>query len=222
MGIRSPVTRWIFIVLLAVTIVLCPIAQARIASIRPASAEEGAAQIDFTPHVTPLVIEATPEPILIPTIGPGQTFNADHRPELVKVVGDDLFGWGDIKGQPGSVLIWVTDDSGTQYLVVSKSSDFFLGYMDPATGSRLDDGFEDLVRLRDERRAELGEHTAAGAGGSGTLLIATGVFLALCPETVGATCIGALLTGAVAGGETIPRTIMIFRGQPGLGEDGGK
>lgn len=85
-----------------------------------------------------------------------------------------------MKGQPGLILMWVTDNVGTHYIVVSKTSDEFLGTPDP----RIQDGFDYYINQMEAietRRLE----TAASGIGSG---VAVGVLawgLGLCPATGG-------------------------------------
>lgn len=70
---------------------------------------------------------AIPTSVPIPTLGPGQFFDDDAKPRLISSHGDDRFGWGELAEDSDLVLIWVTDEQGTQYLVAEKDSDFFLG-----------------------------------------------------------------------------------------------
>jgi len=42
--------------------------------------------------------------------------------------GDDNFGYGQIVGYPGLVLVWIAVDGHKYYLVLYRSNDDFLGY----------------------------------------------------------------------------------------------
>ena len=190
------------IVVITVSLFVCPLATGGYGLgyglPRPAEAR----QIEFTPHVSTLEAEASPEPATLPTLGPGQFFSEDNKPKVISVHGDERFGWGDIPGNSNLVLIWVTDEEGTSYLAVEKGSDFFLGYLDKATNSRSADGFEDLVQQHDEKKEQF---DAAGDEGFGSALAASVLLagLALCPETGGAGCVAGIVGAfAVALGNT--------------------
>jgi len=182
MGMRQKRLRIGVIVALGLVLALCPLLAGVQSGFPGGQANGVAAQVAFTfvPHVTPLEIEATPDPFAIATIGPGQQFDGDDRPEVINVVGDDKFGYGDIPGKPDLVLIWATDENGTHYYVIEKENDLFAGFTDPATGQRFEDGFQDYVarmeekfediRLKEDEKADStrdakGNATAAGGIG---------------------------------------------------------
>jgi hypothetical protein len=156
------------------------------------------AQIEFTPNVATLQAQATPEAILAPFVWEaGRAFDCPVglpdrcRPELTTMAGDDYFGYGEISGAPGLRLVWVTDESGTHYLVVDETN--------PGFGGSLPDDFSDFIAQRDAAIA-----ARDGAQSTGQTTVAVGgtavlVMVALCPETLGATCLGAGIGIVVAG-----------------------
>lgn len=195
-------------VTLIVCVILCPLAWGGYSVHYGAHAQEKRDDpIEFTPHVTEIVITVTPEPVLKATVGSGQTFDSDNKPELVTVHGDDDYGWGDIKDKSGLVLIWITDEDGTHYIVVDKSDELFNGYSirdenGERTGVVIEDGFEDFIRAREETLRIFNNSRAMGAGASSVTIIA-GLLFASCPATLGAGCVAAFITGTVALGEAI-------------------
>jgi hypothetical protein len=99
------------------------------------------------------------------------------------MLGDDYYGYGEISGSTGLRLVWVTDESGTHYLVVDEGNPDFAG--------NLPDDFADFIAQRDgaiaaRDAAQSSALRTAGVGSGAVLLM-----LALCPETFGATCLGA-------------------------------
>jgi len=202
-GSRSPLRTFLLALLIAGLLAL-PLVWDGDGVLRSVSAESPRSQISFTPHITPLVIEPTPGPLPLATISAGQTFTSDSKPELANLHGDDLFGWGDILGEPGLVLIWASDENGTHYLVVDKTSDLFLGFRDPA-GGRLDDGFEDFVeqrtaKLEEIRSAEneIHRHEDLRWTSHGTGLIIAGVGGLVCALLTGGACLAAAGLAAIA------------------------
>lgn len=167
------------------------------------------AQIDFTPNVSTLVVTPTPQG---PTIGPlvyheGDRFQCvaeggamggiDCRPELVAIHGDDAFGWGEMVGYPGLMLVWITDESGVRFMVVSAD--------DPQlTGLPGGDSFMELMEERIERLNYTHERIAEGFGSGATGGVIVVGLLALCPETAGVTC---LIAGLTAGGAAVGNII---------------
>ena len=163
------------------------------------------AQIDFTPNVATLEVTVSPQPATIgPLIrAPGMQFDCPVgmpercRPDVVNLHGDDLIGWGEILGEPGLVLVWITDETGTHFLVVSAD--------DPQlTSLPGSDSFMELMELRLEEIDYTGERMAEGfgSGAAGGAVVLT--LLALCPETAGTTC---LLAGIAAGGTALGNVI---------------
>jgi hypothetical protein len=142
--------------------------------------------------------QATPMPTPLPTLGPGQYFeNGDPRRPAVGIThGDAYFGWGYISGNPDLALIWMTDEKGTHYLVIDATSEWFLGRIDKDTNVREENGFEDFIRQMEDRTKQFEADAGQGvvAGLVANILISG---LALCPETGGAACIGAVIVAAV-------------------------
>jgi hypothetical protein len=72
----------------------------------------------------------TPVPTPLPTLGPGQYFEEGEEDSLPEVARPELlsepFGYSEILGQTGQVLVWSTDDEGHKhYYVLEKTSDYF-------------------------------------------------------------------------------------------------
>ncbi|HEX9676577.1 MAG TPA: hypothetical protein VGA07_11415 [Anaerolineales bacterium] len=173
------------------------------------------AQIEFTPSVAPLEVPVLPEPATIgPLIwAPGMQFDCPAgmpercRPDIVAIHGDDLFGWGEMLGETGLVLVWITDETGTHFLVVSAD--------DPQlTGLPGGDSFMELMEDQFERVEYQGEHIAGGFGSGAVLGGAIFVALALCPLTSGVGClIGAIGAGAAGLGNVIRNVILMAQMQ---------
>jgi hypothetical protein len=183
--------------LVAFSLVVCPLGWGA-AGGQPASAA-GQDQIEFTPHVTPIPATPTPEALLLPWVWePGTRFTCPRafpegcRPELATVHGDDSYGWGELAGRPDLALIWISDATGSHYIMVSVD--------DPLLqGSARQDDFVDLIEAREaalDAIAEANGESGATVVGGATIL----GLLFLCPETFGATCVGAglaIVAGAV-------------------------
>ena len=190
---------------------VCPLAAGGCAGGLSTSDEGRFAQFTFVSQLTPLDVEATPESATLPTLGPGQYFEADdaQRPDTGRVHGDEEFGWADIKGNPALALVWTTDETGAHYLVVDRTSAFFLGTLDPETNERANDGFQGLVEQMDVIQADR-ISTASEGIGSGAALLFLAWGLGLCPETGGAGCIaGVVGAGAVALGNSVRNFVRI-------------
>ena len=208
---RKALSRAGLIVVIAVSLFFCPLATGGYAGTRGTSAKAQVAQISFEPQLTPLDIEATPQVTTVPTLGPGQAFGDLDLPATGRVHGNDGFGWADISGYPGLVLVWVTDETGTRYLAVNKTSDLFLGTPDPKTNERAEDGFEHYVGQTETIQSER-VNTASQGIGSGAAILALGWGLALCPETAGAGCIGGIVVAAaLAVGNAVTNFIKLQR-----------
>jgi hypothetical protein len=187
--------RLCLIVLMLLGLVAIPIATA---ALSPSTSVY--AQIEFTPNVATLDVTVSPQPATIGPLvwAPGMQFDCPVgmpercRPDLVNMYGDDLFGWGELLGEPGLVLVWITDETGTHHLVVSADDPQFAGL---AGGG----SFADLIEDRDEqiRYIQDREWEIAGSIAAPSALIVA--LLLLCPETAGTTCllagIGAAATG---------------------------
>lgn len=153
----------------------------------------------------------TPVPTPIPTLGPGQYFEEGDHPEITKKYGDDKFGWGDIEGKPDLALIWVTDEDGTHYMVVNKSSDAFAGYRlrdenGNPTNDRLEDGFIHLIQELADKEQDIFEietkindkqSLRAGADTGAVLIVIAGVVV--CGVMTGGACFAAFAVPALGG-----------------------
>ncbi len=206
------------IIIILVSLLVVPLATGLLAPRSTAYA-----QIDFTPHVTDLPMTPTPQGM---SIGPlvyheGDQFTCvglggvmggtECRPALIQVHGDDYLGWGEMMGYPGLRLVWVTDGTGTHFMVVSADNPQFSG----------SDGgsFVELIEQRETLFQEIRDRqweASATIGGADALIIG---LLLLCPETAGTTCFMAGLT-AVAGalGNTIRNSGMIHERESRIGE----
>jgi hypothetical protein len=170
--------------------------------------------VPVAPTITPAIGAVPPLPTLLPTVGPGQVFEESdpNRPEVGEVHGNDEFGWGRIKGKPGLVLIWVTDELGTHYAVVDDQSELFLGTLDEATDSRALDGFDDYIEQRERLVDEIIATGAEGIGSGvaiGVLAWGLGVF----PATGGAGCVAGVIGGVAVLVANSVRNFIILQGQ---------
>lgn len=183
------------VVLILVSLFALPIATAVVS---PSSTAY--AQIEFTPNVATLDVTVSPQPATIGpfTWAPGIRFDCPVglpercRPDLVNMNGDDLFGWGELLGEPGLVLVWVTDETGTHHLVVSSDDPQFAGLAGGGSFADLIEDRDEQIRYIQDREWEITGSIAAPSA----LIVA---LLLLCPETAGTTCllagIGAAATG---------------------------
>ena len=197
---------------------VCPVATGAGAAIPPP-------QVSFIPHVTPVLITPTPpfsglgplEGGAVSVVGGFLWVGYASFPIGCEFQGGaliptgsttesatGLFGYSTIEGAPEYRLIWYTTPGtwtspgpGEQhYLIIRADDPLFAGTPNVDDG----DGFEDILgRVRDaERGFFMGTGGAiVGAGTAGLIQ------LLACPETLGLTCITAILTalggGALAG-----------------------
>ena len=120
-------------------------------------------------------------------------YDDGNLPPLKTEVGDDLFGYGDILGSDNLVLVWITDQNGTHYVIMDRNSDDFLGFQPTDTdgnpqGSRLDDdGFKYWV---DQRQQRVDEHNSALNQFTASTVIGAGAAIGIlaCALTVGIGC----------------------------------
>lgn len=196
------------ILLIVVGIVSCPLALAY--QSMPGQAYAAApfeTLVPVQPSIEAVFTSTPPFQAPLSTVRPGQYFEeADaNRPEVGEVHGNDEFGWGEVKGQPELVAMWVTDDKGTHYIVVSKTSDEFLGTPDP----RIQDGFDDYISQMQGIETKRLETAAAGIGSG----VAVGILawgLGLCPATGGGGCVVGVVGGiAVAIGGAVTEHIIL-------------
>ena len=76
-------------------------------------------------------------PTPIPTLGPGQYFEEENKPDVSLIEGgDEQFGYGPLKDNPSLYAMWMTDEDGTHYFVVPKGDDSLLGDKDPLTDQK--------------------------------------------------------------------------------------
>ncbi len=193
---------------LAISLFACPLGWAAYITVGSAQAFEQFGTIPPETREIDAVFTATPPlPPPIPTLGPGQFFSEDNRPEIGVKHGSDNFGWGKVRGNPGLVVVWVTDENGTHYMTMDATGDAFLGTLDEATNSRAADGFQEYVRQAEEIQKQRISTAAVGIG-SGA---AVGIFawgIGLCPVTGGAGCVAGLIGGiAVAVGTAVTNII---------------
>jgi hypothetical protein len=153
-----------------------------------ASARAPWRQIDFTPDIPDLGATPIPPPTLIPTLGPGQSFDDATRPSTITTVGDGEFGYGEIAGRPGLYLIWVTDDTGTRYYTVEGNDPQF-------RGDTRDDDFVDLIGAREETLRQIEdvqdriyEHQGARAGFDLGAVGLVGLGIIVCGLVTGGAC----------------------------------
>lgn len=205
MASTKPRIRVAVLILLVFSLLACPLA---INGFIPRS--DAYAQIEFTPNVATLTITETVVPVTIGPLvwAPGMSFDCPVgmpercRPDVVAVHGDDRFGWGEMVGHPGLVLVWITDETGTHYMVVSAD--------DPQlTGVAGGDSFMELTELWTERVSYMGERVAEGVGSGGTAFVIVMGLLIACPETAGVTCLIAGLTAGGAGVGNIIRNAIL-------------
>jgi len=119
-------------VTLIVCVILCPLAWGGYSVHYAAHAQDKRDDpIEFTPHVTALVITVTPEPVLKVTVGPGQYFEEDYEEQLPEVARPDLLeeeelGYSAILGEESLYLVWSTDDEGHKNsYILDQESEFF-------------------------------------------------------------------------------------------------
>jgi hypothetical protein len=191
---RARARRALFILILA-SLFVVPLATGFLSPFSSAYA-----QIEFTPNVSTLVVTVSPQPATIgPLIwAPGMQFDCPVgmpercRPDVVNIHGDDLFGWAELIGDPNLRLVWITDETGTHYMVVPTDDPQFSGLAGGGSFADLIEDREEEIRYIQDREWEItGSVVAPGA-----LIVA---LLLLCPETAGTTCllagIGAAATG---------------------------
>jgi hypothetical protein len=168
------------------------------------------AQIEFTPNVATLTITETAVPVTIGPLvwAPGMSFDCPVgmpercRPDLANMHGDDFFGWGEILGSPDLRLIWITDETGTHYLVVAADDPQFAGLPDGSS-------FTDLLEDRMAEIRYLQDRHAEGFGSMAGPTLITGALLVLCPETAGVTCLLAGVTAFGTGVANFIRNMML-------------
>lgn len=113
-----------------------------------------------TVTLAPAVEGGTPAPTPISTLEPEEYFEEDdpNRPEArYTEKGDDQFGYGPANDEETKFLMWFTDEDGTHYRLVDSTSQILFGSVDPVTGQRRDNGFNQKVEERESLKTELAE-----------------------------------------------------------------
>ena len=177
------------LVLCAIAVALCPIAAATLWPAIPVRAQQPFQTVQpVQPTFTPPIGTTAPIPTPIPTLGPGQFFDDATRPDTVTTVGDEEFGYGEIAGQPGLYLVWVTGDTGTHYYTMAGDDPQF-------RGDTRDDDFVDLISARDETLSEIedvqdriSEHQGARAGFDLGAVGVVGLGIIVCGVVTGGAC----------------------------------
>jgi hypothetical protein len=186
------------VVLTTISLLVCPLAWGAQAAIQVAFAGQPfTTLVPVQATFTPPVGSPIPTTIPIPTLGPGQSFTADNKPDLISKLGDDEFGYGKIAGKPGLYLMWVTDERGTHYFTVDGTDQQF------NSGETADD-FTDFIGQREEKRLQIEEKQAEidihrnkrwTSDGVGLLIIGFGALV--CGIVTGGACFAPFAVGAL-------------------------
>jgi hypothetical protein len=139
MGKHKMKFRIALIVVVAVSVVVCPLSWGGWSLRQGAFAEEGGRQQPFTfvPSLSGLEVTRTVEgPALgavtpVPTPGAGQYFEEEDEERLPPVENpqflEEPFGYTEILGHPGLYLVWSTDDDGNKrYFIVEEGNTEFV------------------------------------------------------------------------------------------------
>lgn len=161
------------------------------------------AQIEFTPDIEALEKGPTPEPLLQEELElpeafvEGNVLVIDGKPypigdgfydaegiPLGPSVTDKtgLYGYAPIQTLPDHVLIWYLDGTGRKQYLVTRADDELL------TGPT---GFDQMIKNIREAEDRLLATAGRGAAALATALV---LQLAVCPSTVGASCVTAVVT----------------------------
>lgn len=144
-----PLVRRLSAALMRLAFIACPLAATTYSTTGSAFAYSQFGTVPpISPDVPTPIGESDAVPTPLPTLGPGQYFDADDpgRPEIDPdgVVGDGAFGYMELAGEDGLYLVWMTDELGTHYLVVDENSDLLTG------GADLEAGFFELAARREQ------------------------------------------------------------------------
>lgn len=200
------VARIVVLVLSGAALVVCPLVWA--SQVQVAQAAVRAIQVTPPSAEFPTPFGEQPELASpVSDLRPGIYYDFDdgNLPPLKSKVGDDEFGYGDILGQDNLVLVWITDENGTHYLIMDKNSDDFLGFQprdadgNPQGGRLEDDGFKYWV---DQREQRVDDYNSARNQfrASGIIGVGAGLGMLICALTAGVGCIVTALGVAVAAG----------------------
>ena len=150
--------------ILVILIIAGPMIYASYISIGSAYAYEQFGTIPPEDRDFDAIFTATPDILTpIPTIGPGSTFEqGDTNNPGIRFIekGDTVFGYGPLNGSDELYALWTTDKDGTHYVVVDKDSILLRGGIDLATNSRYENGFDDLIKQREEKKNLLDQEVA--------------------------------------------------------------
>ena len=149
---------------LVICIIVCPLGYASFLSVGSAHAYGQFGTIPPEDREFEEVFTATPDvPTPLPTIGPGSSFeDGDTNNPGVRFIekGDTTYGYGPLEGSDELYAIWTTDRDGKHYVVVHKDSILLRGGIDPATNSRYENGFDDLIQQREDQKNLLNQEVA--------------------------------------------------------------
>jgi len=150
---RKAISKVGLIVVIAVSLFICPLATGAYFGAQGVTAQAQVAQFTFVPQLTPINIEATPEATTPAALVPGQYFE-EGDPSLPtmdedSILGDSLYGFGRLAENLDLYLLWMTDAKGRHYLVVESTSEVISGGTDP------DSGYLRLVRNRETLAAAM-------------------------------------------------------------------
>lgn len=196
--------------LIAMSIAACPLAWASLITYAETSYLQPFATVRPQDATFQAVFTETP-PIAAPiaTLGPGQYFEESDagRPDVLRIEGgDEDVGYGPSAQDQSLYLMWYTDENGTHYRTVDSASQLLYGTIDPITGDRRDNGFNEIVNQREAilTRIEIIDDGIRGEGreakgGFGVSFVLIGAGLAVCIlATAGVCSIAAPLLGAAA------------------------
>jgi hypothetical protein len=167
----------------------------------------GCGEIEYTASVVPSGL-GTPDPnqpiptmTPVPTLGPGQYFDENdiHRPQVDYIEkGNELFGYGPVLGTDDLYAIWITDETGTHYLIVHKDSELLRGDIDPITEKRVENGFDimmdpwvEISNDIDNKLGDINEQQESRRSSHGTALGIAGAGGFICGILTGGACFAA-------------------------------
>ena len=154
MKLRRILLRTGIVVVSAFCLIVFQISLGSILNDSPAYAQPFATLVPNVATVDPAGVVGTPVgPTPFPTIGPGQFFRDENKPDVLSKTGDDDFGYGQVVGKPGVYLVWTSDERGTHYHTVDLTNGEFFG-------ETLPDDFETLVQRRIDKLSEINAKSA--------------------------------------------------------------
>lgn len=194
----------------AVSVVVCPLSLGGWGLRQGAYAEGGRQQgITFVPSIANLELTRTVEGVSIGAFvwEAGMTFDCprgepescllDLSTDVVSIVGDEEFGYGEIRDSGGLYAVWVTDERGTHYLIVDGSDPQLTTDRQDHFASLVSDRAEDQAAI-DERMVEIdgerGLRYGLDVGSFATILVGAGA----CAFITAGGCIIPFAAGALA------------------------